>query len=137
MWALQCDASLHLLSAYNLAGVFAADTNVTQAWLQEMRGAQQEPFEALADAEGVAPDCRHFMEGGPVQVIREQVVALGIDALVMGVVQPKGGWTSCWAIPPSRLSATHPAACSRCTPMSPSSGSLEPCSSPFLAARGP
>jgi len=88
--ALQCDAELHLLSAYNMAGVFAADINVTQAWIEEMREALQESFNALAEAEGVAPDCRHFMEGGPVQVIREQVAALEVDAVVMGVVQPKG-----------------------------------------------
>ncbi|PYB78198.1 universal stress protein [Pseudomonas sp. LB-090624] len=88
--ALQCGAALHLLSAYNLAGVFAADMTVTQAWIEEMREALQQPFDALAEAEGVAQDRRHFMEGGPVQVIREQVATLEIDVLVMGVVQPKG-----------------------------------------------
>ncbi|WP_144173146.1 universal stress protein [Pseudomonas sp. Kh13] len=88
--ALQCDAQLHLLSAYNLAGVFTSDMNVAQAWIDEMRNAQKEPFDILADSEGVAPDCRHFMEGSPVQVIREQVAALEVDAVVMGVVQPKG-----------------------------------------------
>lgn len=113
--ALQCDAPLHLLSAYNLAGVFAADMNVTQAWIEEMRAALQEPFEALADAEGVAPERRHFMEGGPVQVIREQVAALDIDALVMGVVQPKGldkllGDTTERIVshPPCSVLAVHP-----------------------------
>ncbi|MDZ3991847.1 universal stress protein [Pseudomonas sp. Teo4] len=88
--ALQCDAQLHLLSAYDLAGVFASDMNVTQAWVDDMRDAQQQPFVTLADAEGVAPGRRHFREGGPVQVIREQVAALGIDTVVLGVVQPKG-----------------------------------------------
>lgn len=113
--ALQCDAHLHLLSAYNLAGVFASDMNVTQAWIDEMREALQEPFEALADAEGVAPDRRHFMEGGPVQVIREQVAALDIDAVVMGVVQPKGldkllGDTTERIVsrPPCSVLAVHP-----------------------------
>lgn len=88
--ALQCDAQLHLLSAYSLAGVFASDISVTQAWIEEMRAAQQAPFDALADAEGVPLERRYFMEGGPVQVIREQVGELNIDAVVMGVVQPKG-----------------------------------------------
>ncbi|HDS1680340.1 TPA: universal stress protein [Pseudomonas putida] len=113
--ALQCDAPLHLLSAYNLAGVFAADMNVTQAWIDEMREALQEPFDALADAEGVAPERRHFIEGGPVQVIREQVAALDIDALVMGVVQPKGldkllGDTTERIVshPPCSVLAVHP-----------------------------
>ncbi|WP_194789979.1 universal stress protein [Pseudomonas sp. UFMG81] len=88
--ALQCGAQLHLLSAYDLSGVFASDMSVTEAWIDEMRNALQEPFQALADAEGVAPDCRHFVEGSPVQVIREQVCALDIDVVVMGVVQPRG-----------------------------------------------
>lgn len=113
--ALQCDAQLHLLSAYNMAGVFAADMNVTQAWVEEMREALQEPFNALAEAEGVAADRRHFMEGGPVQVIREQVAALEVDAVVMGVVQPKGldkllGDTTERIVghPPCSVLAVHP-----------------------------
>lgn len=113
--ALQCDAQLHLLSAYTLAGVFTADMNVTQAWLDEMREALQAPFEALADGEGVAPERRHFIEGGPVQVIREQVAALDIDAVVMGVVQPKGldkllGDTTERIVgrPPCSVIAVHP-----------------------------
>lgn len=113
--ALQCDAQLHMLSAYNLGGVFAADMNVTQAWIDEMRDALQEPFDALAETEGVAPDRRHFMEGGPVQVIREQVAALDIDAVVMGVVQPKGldkllGDTTERIVsrPPCSVLAVHP-----------------------------
>ena len=113
--ALQCDAALHLLSAYNLPGVFAADMNVTQAWIEEMREALQEPFNALTEAEGVAQDRRHFLEGGPVQVIREQVAALEIDAVVMGVVQPKGldkllGDTTERIVghPPCSVLAVHP-----------------------------
>lgn len=115
--ALQCDAQLHLLSAYNLAGVFASDMNVTQAWIDEMRNALKEPFDTLADAEGVPADCRHFLEGGPVQVIREQVAVLDIDAVVMGVVQPKGldkllGDTTERIVsrPPCSVLAVHPQA---------------------------
>lgn len=88
--ALQCDGQLHLLSAYSLSGMFAADMNVSQACIDEMRDALQAPFDALAEAEGVPLDCRHFEEGGPVQVIRQQVAALDIDVVVMGVVQLKG-----------------------------------------------
>jgi universal stress protein E len=88
--ALQCDAQLHLLSAYDLARIFVADINVAEAWVEELRDTLQQPFEALADALGVPLDCRHFIEGAPVQVIREQVSALDIDVVVMGVVQPKG-----------------------------------------------
>ncbi|UBM27441.1 universal stress protein [Pseudomonas sp. p1(2021b)] len=113
--ALQCDGQLHLLSAYNLAGVFASDMRVTQAWVDEMRRAQQEPFDALAHAEGVPLDHRRFLEGGPVQVIREQVAALDVDVVVMGVVQPKGldkllGDTTERIVsrPPCSVLAVHP-----------------------------
>ncbi|WP_323113713.1 universal stress protein [Pseudomonas guariconensis] len=113
--ALQCDAQLHLLSAYNLAGVFASDMNVTQAWIDEMLTALREPFDSLADAEGVPLDCRLFKEGGPVQVIREQVAVLDTDVVVMGVVQPKGldkllGDTTERIVsrPPCSVLAVHP-----------------------------
>ncbi|WP_085632434.1 universal stress protein [Pseudomonas sp. R16(2017)] len=115
--ALQCDAQLHLLSAYDLIGVFASDMNVTQAWIDEMRVVLQEPFDRLADAEGVAPACRHFIEGDPAQVIRDQVAALRIDVVVMGVVQPKGldkllGDTTERIVshPPCSVLAVHPQA---------------------------
>nr|WP_249684639.1 universal stress protein [Pseudomonas sp. RC2C2] len=88
--ALQCDAQLHLLSAYDLTGVFVADVNVAQAWVEELRETLQEPFETLADSQGVPPNRRYFVGGSPVQVIGEQVRALDIDVVVMGVVQPKG-----------------------------------------------
>lgn len=113
--ALQCDAQLHLLSAYNLAGVFASDMNVTQAWIDEMHSALQEPFDTLADAEGVPLDRRLFKEGGPVQVIREQVAVLDTDVVVMGVAQPKGldkllGDTTERIVsrPPCSVLAVHP-----------------------------
>lgn len=113
--ALQCDARLDLLSAYNLAGVFASDINLTQAWIDEMRNALQATFDTLADSEGVPLERRHFKEGAPVQVIREQVRALDIDAVVMGVVQPKGldkllGDTTERIVskPPCSVLAVHP-----------------------------
>ncbi|WP_085692654.1 MULTISPECIES: universal stress protein [unclassified Pseudomonas] len=113
--ALQCDARLDLLSAYNLAGVFAADINLTQTWIDEMRDALQASFDTLADSQGVPLERRHFKEGPPVQVIREQVLALDIDAVVMGVVQPKGldkllGDTTERIVskPPCSVLAVHP-----------------------------
>ncbi|GLO47585.1 universal stress protein [Pseudomonas putida] len=113
--ALQCDARLDLLSAYNLAGVFASDINLAQAWIDEMRNALQATFDTLADSEGVPLERRHFKEGAPVQVIREQVRALDIDAVVMGVVQPKGldkllGDTTERIVskPPCSVLAVHP-----------------------------
>ncbi|MDP9523188.1 universal stress protein [Pseudomonas putida] len=113
--ALQCDAQLHLLSAYDLVGVYAADMVVAQTWLEEMRDALRVPFDALADAQGVPDDCRHFKEGGAVQVIRDQVAALDIDIVVMGVVQPKGlakllGDTTERIVsdPPCSVLAVHP-----------------------------
>lgn len=113
--ALQCDAQLYLLSAYDLVGVFASDMAVARTWVEEMRDIVHAPFEALADAEGVPLDRRHFKEGAPAQVIREQVNALNIDVVVMGVVQPKGldkllGDTTERIVsdPPCSVLAVHP-----------------------------
>ncbi|PWB34136.1 universal stress protein [Pseudomonas sp. SDI] len=88
--ALQCDAQLHLVCAYAIAPAFVADTSVALDWVEEYVAALREPFDELADAYGVAAQCRHFMEGAPVAVIAERVRALAADVVVMGVVQPKG-----------------------------------------------
>ncbi|MFK8329871.1 universal stress protein [Pseudomonas sp. BJa5] len=88
--ALQCDARLHLLCAYDISPLFVADSNAASDWVEELVAALREPYDALADLYGVAPECRHFVQGAPVAVIREQVLDLAVDVVVMGIVQPKG-----------------------------------------------
>jgi len=88
--ALQCDAELHLLYAYDLSPAFMADPCVTVVWVDELRSALLEPFARLADDYGVAAERRHFLMGSPVGVITDFVRDQAIDVVVMGSVQPKG-----------------------------------------------
>ncbi len=88
--ALQCEAELHLLYAYDLSPAFIADPSVTKVWVDELRCALLEPFARLADDYGVPAECRHFLMGSPVSVITDYVHDNGIDVVVMGSVQPKG-----------------------------------------------
>ncbi|WP_248796527.1 universal stress protein [Pseudomonas sp. MWU13-2105] len=88
--ALQCDAELHLLYAYDLSPAFMADPSVTVVWIDELRAALLEPFARLADDYGVPAERRHFLMGSPVGVITDYVQDNEIDVVVMGSVQPKG-----------------------------------------------
>lgn len=88
--ALQCDAQLHLVCAYDIAPAFVAEANAALDWVEEYVAALREPFDELADAYGVAAQCRHFVQGAPVAVIGDRVHTLAADVVVMGVVQPKG-----------------------------------------------
>lgn len=88
--ALQCDAQLHLVCAYDIAPVFVADASAALDWVEEYIAALREPFDDLADSYGVAAQCRHFVQGAPVAVIADKVRTLEADVVVMGVVQPKG-----------------------------------------------
>ncbi|WP_248805330.1 universal stress protein [Pseudomonas sp. MWU13-2100] len=88
--ALQCDAELHLLYAYDLSPAFMADPSVTVVWIDELRAALLEPFTRLADDYGVPAERRHFLMGSPVGVITDYVQDNEIDVVVMGSVQPKG-----------------------------------------------
>ena len=88
--ALQCDAELHVLYAYDLAPALMADPCVTLVWVEELRVALLEPFARLADDYGVPAERRHFLMGSPVGVITDFVRDQAIDVVVMGSVQPKG-----------------------------------------------
>ncbi|PSS58714.1 universal stress protein [Pseudomonas sp. BBP2017] len=88
--ALQCDAQLHLVCAYDISPVFVADASAALDWVEEFIAALREPYDELADAYGVTAQCRHFVQGAPVAVIGDMVRHLAVDVVVMGVVQPKG-----------------------------------------------
>ncbi|NWB29826.1 universal stress protein [Pseudomonas gingeri] len=88
--AVQCDAELHLLYAYDLSPAFMSDPSVAMIWVDELREALREPFTRLADEYGVAPEFRHFLMGTPVGVLHDFVRESSIDVVVMGTVQPKG-----------------------------------------------
>lgn len=88
--ALQCDAQLHLLAAYDISPVFVADSNVALEWVEELIAVLREPYDELANAYGVAAERRHFVQGAPVLAISDLVCDLAVDVVVMGIVQPKG-----------------------------------------------
>lgn len=88
--ALQCDAQLHLLYAYDMSPAFITEPPAAADWVEELRSVLQEPFTELADFYGVAADHRHFVMGAPVAIISDLVGELAVDVVVMGVVQPKG-----------------------------------------------
>ena len=93
--ALQCDAPLHLLYAYDLSPAFNADSPlVGGGWgvdfIEELRQSLHQAFVALADRHGVPPERRHFVMGLPVPVISEFVEQYLADVVVMGTVHRVG-----------------------------------------------
>lgn len=93
--ALQCDAPLHLLYAYDLSAAFNGDAPlVGGGWgvdfAEELRQALHMAFVSLADRYGVPPERRHFVMGLPVPVISEFVEQYQADVVVMGTVHRVG-----------------------------------------------
>ncbi|WP_047528951.1 universal stress protein [Pseudomonas sp. 11/12A] len=93
--ALQCDAPLHLLYAYDLSPAFNADSPlVGGGWgvdfIEELRQSLHQAFVTLADRHGVPPERRHFVMGLPVPVISEFVEQYLADVVVMGTVHRVG-----------------------------------------------
>ena len=93
--ALQCNAPLHLLYAYDLSPAFNADSPlVGGGWgvdfIEELRQSLHQAFVALADRYGVPPERRHFVMGLPVPVVSEFVEQYLADVVVMGTVHRVG-----------------------------------------------
>jgi universal stress protein E len=87
--ATQCKGQLHLLSAYDLPIAMLANPDLAGPWANQLRESLQLPFDALADAHGVAHTQRHFSEGAPLRVIKSYIATLKIDVVVVGVVQAR------------------------------------------------
>jgi len=90
-----CDARLELLHAYDWTAVYAQDMGFgalpMAVGIHETLGtSQNEAFAALAERHGVPPDCRHFIEGIPLNSICEFAAEHHTDVIVMGTVQHKG-----------------------------------------------
>ncbi|MCF4998417.1 universal stress protein [Pseudomonas syringae] len=93
--ALQCDAPLHLLTAYDLSPAFNGDVPlIGGGWAMdvsvELREALHVAFVNLADRYAVPPERRHFVMGLPVPVISEFVEEYFADVVVMGTVHRVG-----------------------------------------------
>jgi universal stress protein E len=93
--ALQCDAQLHLLYAYDLTPAFNPEVPMTaSAWasniMEELRESLHRAFIALAEQYGVPPEQQHFVMGPPVPTIAEFVDEFLVDVVVMGTVHRSG-----------------------------------------------
>ncbi|OIN53148.1 universal stress protein [Pseudomonas costantinii] len=93
--ALQCDAPLHLLYAYDLSPAFNGDAPLIMGgysvdFAEELRQSLHQAFTSLADSYGVPPQRRHFVMGQPVPVIQEFVEQFQADVVVMGTVHRVG-----------------------------------------------
>ncbi|OOG14352.1 universal stress protein [Pseudomonas sp. C9] len=93
--ALQCDAPLHLLYAFDLSPAFNSDAPLAGGgWgvdlSEELRQSLHQAFITLAERYGVPPERRHFEMGLPVPVINEFVEQYLADVVVMGTVHREG-----------------------------------------------
>ncbi|MGF6092667.1 universal stress protein [Pseudomonas sp. 18173] len=93
--ALQCDAPLHLLYAYDLSPVFNSDAPLAGGgwgvdFIEELRQSLHQDFVTLAERYNVPPERRHFVMGLPVPVISGFVEEYLADVVVMGTVHRVG-----------------------------------------------
>ena len=98
--ALQCNAQIELLYAYDLGSMyldsggsrehsFLFDSNLDQT----LHEAQSEAFQALAERNGIAAEHRHLRLGDPAKVLALFMENNDIDVLVMGSYHHRGiGW---------------------------------------------
>ncbi|MEK1909970.1 MAG: universal stress protein [Pseudomonas chlororaphis] len=93
--ALQCDAPLHLLYAYDLSPAFNGDAPlVSGGWgmdvVEELRESLHLAFVSLAERYAIAPERRHFVSGPPVPALGDFVEQYLADVVVMGTVHRVG-----------------------------------------------
>ncbi|WLH15101.1 universal stress protein [Pseudomonas hefeiensis] len=92
--ALQCDAELHLIHAYEVSSVYLGDVGGGGLTLKqlsnELRRSLEKTFLELANLFGVPAERRHFVLGHPVSALSEFALEHEVDVVVMGRSQ-KGG----------------------------------------------
>ncbi|OLS60531.1 universal stress protein [Pseudomonas putida] len=92
--AIQCDAELHLLHAWDVAQTqfadFGAGAVTMPGFNSEVRRSAQLAFEHLAEAHGVAESHRHFVTGPATHAIAEYAGQHRADVIVMGSSQRRG-----------------------------------------------
>jgi len=92
--ALQCDAQVHLLHAWDVAqnhiADFGAGAVTMPGFNDEVRRSAQLAFEHLAQKHGVAESRRHFVSGPATHAIAEYAGHHRADVIVMGSSQRKG-----------------------------------------------
>ncbi|WP_028629357.1 universal stress protein [Metapseudomonas resinovorans] len=92
--ALQCNAELHLLHAYEHSSGYPVYGTDTLEWPsareRELNRQRRASFDALADRFGVPNDRRHLVLGTPLRVIADFTRQAGMDVVVMGTLTHKG-----------------------------------------------
>ena len=92
--ALQCDAELHLVHAFDPMAVFLGDfSGFSASWADlagDLQASERSDFLHFADECGVPQDRRHFLLGPPTLTLVEFTREVGIDVLVMGRIQRRG-----------------------------------------------
>ncbi|MBL6750256.1 MAG: universal stress protein [Nevskia sp.] len=90
--AIQCDAELHLVHAFDGMAAVAATAPVGMTVLPEslcetLRQSHRDAFQALADAHGVPAERRHFLEGPAATAISDFAAGSGSDVVVLGTAR--------------------------------------------------
>ena len=89
--ALQCDAELHLVHAYEVSSVYLGDAGGGGLSLsqlsKELRRSLEKTFLELANLFGVPAERRHFLLGHPVSALSEFALEHEVDVIVMGRFQ--------------------------------------------------
>ncbi|SEO07433.1 universal stress protein [Pseudomonas sp. NFACC39-1] len=92
--ALQCDAELHLVHAYEVSSVYLGDVGGGGLTLKqlsnELRRSLEKTFLELANLFGVPAERRHFVLGHPVSALSEFALEHEVDVVVMGRSQKSG-----------------------------------------------
>ncbi|OPB07109.1 universal stress protein [Pseudomonas synxantha] len=86
--ALQCNAELHLVHAFEVSSVYLGDAGGGGLSLsqlsKELRRSLEMSFLELANLFGVPAERRHFLLGHPVSVLSEFALEHDVDVVVMG-----------------------------------------------------
>ncbi|MHC8338844.1 universal stress protein [Pseudomonas sp. HLT2-19-2] len=92
--AMQCNAELHLLYAYDLSLTHISDAGAGAVTMpgfsSDVRRSLHKSFMALADHYGVPPERQHFIAGPPTKAMADFAAHNRADVIVMGNVHRKG-----------------------------------------------
>lgn len=92
--AVQCNAELHLLHAYEHSPAYlayaAAPVSWTPEFLDELTSIMRATFEQFAEQHAVPPQRRHVVEGSPIRIISDFATREHMDVVVMGTLVRKG-----------------------------------------------
>ncbi|TXH05888.1 MAG: universal stress protein [Nevskiaceae bacterium] len=94
-FAIQCDAELHLVTAFDAAvltgfGAAEAGAVVTTELFETLRDSHRQVFDEVADAYGVPAGRRHFLYGPPAAAIAEFAGQHHTDVIAVGASSRHG-----------------------------------------------